>query len=474
MLKKNFIYSFGYQIISLGFPLIVSPYISRTVGADGIGLYAFYYSTAYYFVMFIMLGLSNYGNRSIAMNRDKSKNEFSRVFCEIYTMQFVCGVIVSALYIIYVIVLCEDKKMGLIFGLYVFSAVIDISWFFFGIEEFKLIVTRNLFVKIATMVFIFVLVKDTSDYYLYSLIMVLGMLVSQIYLWKYIFKYVDLKVVSISIALKKRFYENFVLFIPVFAVSLYKIMDKIMLGNMCPIAELGYYENVEKITNVPVAFVTALGTVMLPRVTNMVSKGDVKLVNRYFENSLYFALCVSSAMCFGIVAVSKEFVVLFWGENFTACIQLIYIMLPTTVFLGVSNVIRTQYLIPQSKDSIYIKSVCLGAFINLLINIVLIPSLGSTGAAIGTFFAELSVLLYQCIRVNKWLKLGRIILKGSGFLVLGLLMLLVLTNMKLFASNLIISLLIKVIVGGIIYAIGAIVYIVKVLRCPLFLRCKKI
>ena len=132
-------------------------------------------------------------------------------------------------------------------------------------------------------------------------------------------------------------------------------MDKIMLGILSSDAELGYYHGADNIIRVPMAFVFALGTVMLPRMSNMISSQVAeKEISSIFDKSITFAMFISCSICFGIMSVAKEFVPLFFGRGFEKCIYLFYIILPGSMFEAFASVIRTQYLIPRKKDIIYI------------------------------------------------------------------------------------------------------------------------
>ena len=88
-----------------------------------------------------------------------------------------------------------------------------------------------------------------------------------------------------------------------------------MIGNMSIDAELGCYDNAEKLLSIPNSLVTALGTVMLPRVSNSIAKGELKSVNEMIQKSMLFVVFATSALVFGICAVAKEFVPLFFGTD---------------------------------------------------------------------------------------------------------------------------------------------------------------
>ena len=447
-IKKNFLYNAFYQVLTLILPLITTPYISRVMGAERVGVYSYAYSIAYYFGMFILLGTNNYGNRTIASVRD-DKKILSKTFWSIYAMQLFLGLFVSTVYLMYVFVIAEEQMMALLQIIYLISVALDISWFFFGIEQFKLTVTRNTIIKILTVLAMLLFVKSIDDLYIYALIMVGSSLISQIFLWIFLKDYVIFQKITLC-DIKKHIIPNLILFIPVIAISLYALMGKIILGNMSSMIEVGYFESANKLTVIPTMAVTALGTVMLPRISNMVSHGQHEETQKYLEKSLIISVFLSSSMALGISAVSKEFVPLFYGEGFDKCKILIPILVLSSIFVSWANVIRTQYLIPYKKDKIYIQSVFLGAIINIILNILLIPTLQSIGAAIASLSAEIIVSVFQTFKVRKELHIRSYLKKSIPFLITGFIMYAIVIQVP-FINNAIVTIIIKVLIGGVIY-----------------------
>ena len=277
--RKNFLYNASYNILALIMPLITSPYISRVMGAELIGIHSYCYSIASYFGIFILLGLNNYGNRTIAEVKDNREN-LSKTFCSIYIVQLIMAFVVIVLYIIYVIYLSQNKIMAWIQLIYLLSVALDINWFFFGMEKFKLTVTRNTVIKITSVGLILTLVKEKDDIYIYGLIMAISPILSQIFLWFFLKDYVKLKKVSLKDIIR-HIKPNLVLFIPVIAVSLYTTMSKIILGSLSSMEEVGLYESSSRLTQVPAMAITSLGTVMLPRMTNLIAQGKRKEAMKY-------------------------------------------------------------------------------------------------------------------------------------------------------------------------------------------------
>lgn len=450
MLKKNILYNFIYQLLIMILPFITSPYLSRVVGAEGIGIYSYSYSIASYFLYIAALGLSNYGNRTIAGVRD-DKEKRSRVFSEIYIMQLITGLISIVMYLIYIGFISQDKVSAVFQLALVVSSVFDINWFFFGMEDFKLTVIRNTCIKTLTVVAIFIFVKSPDDVYKYILIMAVGTLVSQIILWPFIKRYVKFKIPQVKYVVK-HFKPNIILFIPVIAVSIYKIMDKIMLGQISGMENVGYYENAERLINMPISLITAIGIVMLPKISGYIAKGKEEDSKKYFDLFMLIIIIFSNGAVFGLIGVSDEFVTIFYGDGFELTSTLLKYLSITIIFLAIGNVLRTQYLIPKKKDDIYIKSAIIGAVSNLIVNIILIPKLNAVGAAIGTIFAELVVCAYQFTSSKNDIKIIKYIRLELIFGIVGYIMFVVIRLIHN-PRNSIIILGGKIIVGLLIYSI---------------------
>ena len=277
------------------------------------------------------------------------------------------------------------------------------------------------------------------------------MLLSNLSLWTVLNKYVDFyrpKLEEIRVHIR----PNLLLFVTVLSVSLFKIMDKIMLGMISASSEVGLYESAEKIINIPTAFVLSLGTVMLPRMSNIIANKDDSQTIDLINKSIMFAMFLSTSFCFGIMAISKEFVPIFFGSGFEKCIYLLWILLPSSVFIAFANVIRTQYLLPNGDDKTYVISAIIGAVINLTVNYIMIPFLASIGAAIGTLISEAVVCIYQSSKAKKALPINQYIKNSLPFLISGIVMFISLYNFNMHIAD-IYLMFIKIILGVVIYIV---------------------
>lgn len=458
-IKKNFTYQMLYEILILILPFVTSPYVSRVIGADGLGSYSFSYTIANYFLLFSMLGIKNYGNRAVAQVREKQK-QLNSVFSNILFLHIIVSAICCIAYIVYLAFVKEDKLYAEIQFICVISGLFDISWFYFGIEKFKLTVTRNMIIKIINVICIFVFVRESHDLWKYCLIMSIGMLISQLSLWIPLKSYTRIVRPNWQ-EMKRHIVPLLILFIPVIAVSLYRYMDKIMIGALSNKTQLGYYENSEKVANIPMTIITSFGTVMLPKMSNLITKNDKEAALKYIAMSMKYVMWIAFALAFGLAAVGKVFAPVFWGENFTLSGSLIMGLAITIPFMSFANVIRTQYLIPNEKDKDYLVSVISGAVINLIINYLLIPRFGAGGATIGTIVAEIIVCLVQTWSVRNVLELKKYIKSFWMFFIMGIGMFGVVYTIGQLSTVNVVTLMIQIVTGVLLYGGASLIYFIK-------------
>lgn len=458
-LKKNYIYNTINQLLTMLVSIVTVPYISRVLGATNIGIYSYTYSIVSYFIMFVTLGLNNYGNREIAKCRDK-RLELNTTFSEIYCMQICCGIFVLVVYFIYIVFLAKQYFfIFLIQTIYIFSSIIDINWAMYGMEEFKFTAIRNSVLTLLNFFLIILFVRNKDSLTAYTFILAFGVFLNQLVSWFYVIKKISFIKPSYT-GVIKHIKPNLILFIPIVAVSLYKVMDKIMLGNLTSMRQVGFYESSEKIIRIPTILISSLGTVMLPRMTNLYANDDGKKITTYISKSIDIAMILSSSLCFGIMAVSKEFIPIFYGPGYEICIYIYLVLLPSCLFLAFSNVIRTQYLIPTGREKIFIRSVILGAFVNLIINYLLIPEMQSIGAAIGTLIAEMTVCISQSFEIRHLIPIKEYIKRSIPFIILGIIMFVFIFNIELPCERFI-ALLLKIILGILVYLLGLIIIFIK-------------
>lgn len=448
--KKNYIYNLLYQILVMIIPLITTPYLSRVLGAENIGIYSYTLSITTYFILFGSLGVAMYGQREIAYVQDDIRKR-SRAFYEIFIMRLLA--LAVSLFIFY-ISFCLHGEYSIYYKILVFeiiATIFDISWYFQGLEEFKKTVMRNMLVKLISVICIFVFVKNSSDLNKYYIIYVLSNLLGNLSLWIYVPKYTD-KIKLKELRINRHLKPTIMLFIPQIATQIYTVLDKTMLGTMIyDKSEVGYYEQAQKIIKLLMTIATSLGVVMMPRIAATYSKGDKEKVREYMNNSFSFISLLAFPLMFGIISVAYKFVPIFYGSGYDKVAPLMCVVSPIIVFIGLSNVTGTQYLLPTKQQNKYTISVLIGAIVNFVLNIVLIKKYASIGASIATVIAELCVTLTQFLLIRNEIKFKEIFSMIYKYIVAAIIMFVCSILIGNFISNNVFSILVQIIVSSIIY-----------------------
>lgn len=399
-IAKNYIYNLVYQVLILVLPLITTPYLSRVLGAEGIGIYSYTYSIVTYFILFGSLGVAMYGQREIAYAQENIEAR-KKVFIEIIIFRFVTVFLATIAYYFLFIRGDEYQIYYQILLLELIAAAFDISWFFQGMEEFKRTVTRNVLVRICSVTLVFILVKTKEDLAKFTLIYSIADLVGNLSLWMYLPKYIrGVKIKNINVL--QHIPQIVLLFIPQIANQIYKILDTTMIGKLvADKTETGYYEQGQKVIRLLLTVVTSLGIVMIPRMASTFASGDKKQINSYMKISFNFVFFLAFPIMFGIVSIAESFVPVFFGSGYDKVVVLINIISPIIILMGIANVIGNQYLLPTKKQKEYTISITIGVIANFILNYILILQYASIGASIATVLSQLIVDVIQLNFIKK-------------------------------------------------------------------------
>lgn len=449
-IKKNYIYNLIYQILILIVPLITTPYLSRVLGAEAIGIYSYTLSITTYFILFGSLGVAMYGQREIAYVQDDTEKR-SKVFFEILIMRFITLGISMIIFYFTFAMKGQYSVYYKILMLEILSNALDISWFFQGIEEFKKTVVRNTIVKIISVVCIFLFVKTKEDLYKYFIIYVLSVFLGNISLWLYLPKYIKRTQIK-KLEIFKHLKPTIALFIPQVAVQIYTVLDKTMIGAMVEDkSEVGFYEQAQKIVKLLLTIATSLGTVMIPRMANTFAKGDNQKIMEYLKKSFQFVLMLAFPLMLGMISISGKFVPIFYGAGYDKVVILIAMIMPIVLAIGLSNVIGMQYLLPTKKQKEYTTSVVVGAIVNFICNMILIRIYKSIGASIATVIAEFVVTGVQFYMVRKEIKVRDIIKISKKYLFSAVIMFFVSMGIGMIIKNNMMSIILQIGVSGVVY-----------------------
>lgn len=450
ILTINYIYNLTYQLLAILVPIITTPYVSRVLQADGIGTYSYTLSIVTYFGVAAGLGTASYGQLEIAKCRD-CKDELNNTFWGIFLSRIITYSVAIMAYIVFILMCNENKTIYGLLIIFLLSQMLDITWFLQGLEDFKKTVTRNFIIKIISTALIFLFVNNKEDLHLYIIIVQGSVLLGNIALFSYLKELIDKPRFRLRevIAHTK---ASMVFFVPTVATTVYTMLDKSMIGIITgSSSQNGYYEQAHKIEQILVTLLTSLATVMLPRLTYLNSKENDREIHRLLSVTINYIVILACPMMFGLIAISGDLIPWFLGDGYEECIPLLNIFSLLLIIVGLDNTIGKQCLMAMGRQRQFNKGVILGAIVNFIINLVLIPYYGAIGAAISSVLAE-SLILVVFMHYSKDLVRPRKIIKTVlKYCILSFIMFFVINLWNYVDLNPLTIMIVKIATGGCLY-----------------------
>lgn len=408
---KNYIYNASYEALILILPFLTASYISRVLGADGVGGSDYTASFAVVFAAFGKLGIDRYGSKHIAYKRDVKESR-SETFWNIWCLQVISTAISTLFYIIFFITLGKSLKFLFFLQLpIVLSVFLDISWFYIGLENFKKIVVRNTLIRIISVILIFTFVKSYEDLNKYILITSLSSFFGCFTYWISLIKYVN-KINFTKVNIRPYIKESLVYFLPQICIQLYTVADQIIVGSLTSLTDVGYYSQSLKVPKMSLAFITSLSTVLMPTIANLYEKNNIAGIEKYLKRTLEITLCIGIFGASSMAAVSRQFVPLYFGKEFNLITPYMMIISLIAIIIPIGLVFTNQFIIPTSKNREYIIPIISAALVSLISNFTLIPIIGVSGAVATVILSELTATSLKIVLVKKYLNIASLF-KGT-------------------------------------------------------------
>lgn len=387
---KNFFYQASYQLILILLPIVTIPIVSRALGPTGIGEWNYVNSIVNYFVLVAGLGLANYGVREIAHVRNDKYN-LSKKFFEIEFFNLIFSGSILIAYSIF-IVNTTHNYLFILQSLVVVASILDISWFFQGIEQFKKITIVNVLVKIFSFLAIFFFVKHESDLPRYVFIQSASILISSISLWFFIKGKVSYVRVTFSEVIA-HFFPALKFFVVKIAMSISNNLTKTLLGSLASMVSVGYFSNSLTMILISSSIIGALNTVMIPRMTYVHANQSGEEMLGIFKKTIDVQIFFSFLISFGIILTNEKLIDWFFGKEFTFIIHIVPLLAPAIVLGTIHSAIAAQYLIPHDKMLAYNINLIAATVISVILSVLLIPIFGIYGAVV----SYLAFQFYLCV-----------------------------------------------------------------------------
>lgn len=391
----NYIYNLIYQIISVSLPILTVPYVSRILGPNELGKYYYVTSIVTYFGIIAVLGTVSFGQREIAKVQQDIKLR-SKLFWEIYWFRAFFIFLSFIIYIVFTFFLYKKYISLFLANIFTFLAwLFDVSWYFQGVENFKVTAVRNSLVKIIITSLIFVLVKNPSDVFIYTFIYSVANMFGNLTMLPYLKQ----EIVFIKVSFKNIFSntrEILELFLPVVAIQLYSVLNKIMLGAMSNTIQVGFFSQIYTVVNLAITLIYAFVAVLTPRIAFLYNSGNSLKVKYYTRVAIGNVYMMGLPMMVGSLCVGNLFVPIFFGTSYIKAIPIMYVMSFLFVIIGMGQLLGS-FLVAINRQRQYMIAVSITAVVNIILNyIVLKMGFEAIGVSLVTVISELLCTLIQC------------------------------------------------------------------------------
>lgn len=411
-IKSNIVLNCIKTALNVIFPLITFPYISRVLGPVNVGKISFTNSVISYFTLAASLGITTYSLREGAAVRDDAE-ERNKLFNEIFTVNFISTLI--SFILLFIVngmntalrsysVLLLIQSVSLIFNW------IGVEWIFHIYEDFLQITIRSFFAQLVSLILMFLFVRTTDDYVVYTAITVFAAGGSYAFNFVHARKYYQPHLIR-RCELKKHLKTMTVLAANLFAITIYVNSDITMLGFMTGEYEVGLYSTAVKIYTIVKNIMAAIIVGVMPRVSywflNDQKENYKALVNKMAQ--ILILLCFPAMI--GLFMVSDDIILILAGCDYLPSAAILKILSFALIFAVFGSFFSSYGLIVRRKDKTVLAFTVTSAVINVVFNFILIPLLEIRGAALTTLISEAIVCVAFMFKSE--IKLDNRLIKNS-------------------------------------------------------------
>lgn len=382
VLLGNFISLAFIRGVDIIIPLLVLPYIIKTVGVSNYGKYAFIYSIVFYFLYISQYGFSLSAVRDIAQSKENLK-EVNYIFNKVmFTKWFV---FIICTFILIIISFTFNLVKGDLFLLYttyliVVGDILNPTWLYQGMEKMKYMTIVNVISKLTYLLLVFLFIKNAADYKYIGLLQAAGFILAGVISYIMAIKTFNLKHFKVSFSeIINQLKEGFSSFITLVMPMLYVNTSTFLLGVFGSSVQVAYFSSAYKISNGFVSINHILTSIFYPYVNRKSDK--FMIVSAFLIASGAFL----SLLC---LVLSKWVITVLFGPEMFDSIIVLKILSFTPLLLSIRSSFGVNYLLVKRKDKLYMSIAMWSSIIAFLSGLYLINRFQSTGAAIVVILAQ--------------------------------------------------------------------------------------
>jgi O-antigen/teichoic acid export membrane protein len=404
-LKLKVLYQFTVSALLSLSPLLVFPFLSRVLGPENIGKVNFVDYSVQFLILLASFGIPFYGVREIARVRN-NKAARKQLVSELVLLHILTSTLCLLAFLMLVFLSPEsygEKQLVILGALNLLATAFGTEWFIHGLEDFKFLASRSFLFKLASVLAIFLLLREPEHYIRYYAILVLTNLFTLATDLGYVLRHIGLRFAGLG--LKKHLAPLSLFFLTSLSLSVYNYFDTVLLGMIAGSFAVGIYTTPLKLIRLSHNMINDVGGVLLPRLSSLIQENQQVEISRLLNKSVLYVLTVTLPLGFMLYLLAPEIILTLAGDQFSDAISVLQILASLPLIIGLSNVFFIQILLPFGKEKRILAGVIGGAVISITSNLILCPLYGAEGAAYACIIAELSVTVFLGISALKQVRL---------------------------------------------------------------------
>lgn len=402
--KVNMALNAFKSALSVVFPLITYPYISRCLGVTNIGKFNFANSIMSYFILIAGLGISTYAIRQGAQIRD-NREKINNFASEIFTINLLSTIVsYAALFILMFFSsrLQSYRSLLAVLSISMAFTLVGKEWICQIYEDYFYLTVRYIIFQLISLGLLFFLIHKPEDYVLYAGITVIASSGANIVNYFYTRRYCRIRLKINFTHLK----PILILFASSIAVVIYTNSDTTILGLMCSDYEVGIYSVSVKIYNILVNIFNSAIIAAIPRISSLTALDDAKeQVGRLGSDLWGTLISILLPAAVGVIILSKQIVLLISTKDFLPAYVSLSILSLAMIFCVLGTFWGNGILIPYGQESKVLKATIIGAILNVVLNIILIPIGQQNAAALTTLVAQFASFMYCYVFGRKYVSM---------------------------------------------------------------------
>ena len=402
-IRINTVLNIVKTCITLAFPLITFPYISRALLPENIGKISFAQSIVSYFMMIATLGIQTYAIRMCAIYRDE-KDKLEDIASQLYTINIITTFVAYfalTITLLFYSSIHDYRTLIVIQSTTILFTTLGADWLNSAMEDFFFITLRTVFFQILSIILMFIFIHSPDDYLKYVAISVLSASGANIINIFYRKKYCTLKL-NFNISWKTHLPPIIFLFVMTLSQTIFSNADVTMIGLMKDNLQVGLYSTAHKVEIVLSQIISSLAFVIIPRLSKYYAENNFLEANKLLKKILSFNLTLGLPIFVGAVILANEIVYFVGGESYVNAVPILRVLMISFCFSLIGgSFLGNAVFISMGKEKYYMVVCCVTAVINIVLNAILIPMFSAIGAAIATAINGFLIMLLLLLKVDK-------------------------------------------------------------------------